>query len=475
MMKTRSCAAIGLLLCFAFVGLAFSPFLCRTLSSDDFSRIDDNSELNGQYFTQLLFNTKSDAFLRPLNHLSFGLTYHFWGMNPIPYGLFNLALHLGSALLIFSSVRLIFRSVTLALLVTFGWLLNLKPAFAVLMWGVGRTSGMATFFILLSLFFALRALRNHRVFWLPLSAFAGFLGMLAKESAVVGPIIVLLILLLMSRYDKKLKRKFIGCLALSFIPVLLGYLLLRIAAHAAWPATAPSYYAIKLDPLLLAHNLRSYLVRSMWASCLVIPLVLIFMRKPRASSRDIRGRLSPRCAAVIGFSLFFIALSPTLLVPSRSDLYVHFPGLFVVWAMIYPLSCSRSWPAGRNECGRLLALMAVLALLITPLAWAKGMKELKSRSVVYNSCWAIDHQLGSETPERVYLVYDENDPESTVLLRDENAKYFELCLRLFRKSSVSLILLPEQRVGKLKSGEWYFKFVPEKLLRRAETVTRISP
>ncbi|MCM8807480.1 MAG: hypothetical protein NC926_05990, partial [Candidatus Omnitrophica bacterium] len=85
---------------FVYLNAILNPFIW-----DDFSLIVENTNIKN---FKLLFHTfKKDiyfgvsTFYRPLQSLSYALIYKFFKLNPIPYHLLNIFLHIGCSILFF--------------------------------------------------------------------------------------------------------------------------------------------------------------------------------------------------------------------------------------------------------------------------------------------------------------------------------------------------------------------------------------
>jgi hypothetical protein len=137
------------------VAVIYLPIVGHNLHSDDFQRLADNSSLSANYFKTILTDNKSDGFYRPLNHLTFGLTYHLFGLNPYPYGVFNFLLVLGTCLLMFQIASRLTKDTLFAAVLVIAWLANVEVVASALTWAVGRTTGMEVLFGLLAIQFIL--------------------------------------------------------------------------------------------------------------------------------------------------------------------------------------------------------------------------------------------------------------------------------------------------------------------------------
>jgi tetratricopeptide (TPR) repeat protein len=160
---------------------------------------------------------------RPLVNLSFAFNYHFGGLNPLGYHLFNVVIHFVSAMLLWAIVRRTLRllyferrldSVAgwLALAVAMLWALHPLQTEAV-EYVTQRTELMMAFFYLATIYCSLRywsvlplplgegrgegdldnpRYPRQRTTWLVLATFACLCGMASKEVMVSAPVVVLL-------------------------------------------------------------------------------------------------------------------------------------------------------------------------------------------------------------------------------------------------------------------------------------------
>src|SRR5205085_7642368 len=138
---------------------------------------------------------------RPTVAFSFALNYALSGLALQPYHLTNIALHVLCALLLFS---IVLRTLNLPRLPDRYRAASNNLAFAIaLLWTVHplnsetvdymteRTESMMAFFLLLTLYAAIRSVTCRRkAMWSSVSVVACALGMGCKESMVVAPLIV---------------------------------------------------------------------------------------------------------------------------------------------------------------------------------------------------------------------------------------------------------------------------------------------
>lgn len=442
-----------LILIYVFILIAYAPHIGRILHSDDFFRIQDSSVLDKAYFKTLLFDNRSDSFYRPLNHLSFGITYYFFGLHALPYGLFNLFLLLGSVFLLFRILMILFRSSVFASLVTFSWLLNIKLVYIVLLWAVGRTTGLYVFFLLLAAYFTLKAQKSHSIFWLTLTVLGTFLSILSKESAVVGPILILLLVFSQLIQKESFRGKQLLWLAIAFILVYWSYFYLRSISHAMTPETAPSFYKLTFSPQDIVYHLYSYIERSLTLSALLIPAFYLKKWRLHQQRRIIGKRLLWYHSVSIGFLLFCISIAPMVVISTKSNLYAFFPSIFVVGVMVSLLIYNRRWPCRRHDLKEILIMMIVLGVIITPIAWEQELGWIHRNEHIYKWSWTIYNHIKEHKPSEIVLLHNPD----LVELKQKDFIYLDIGLSLLMQQHVSIVNNPQPQ----KNNEWTFEIIPE--------------
>jgi hypothetical protein len=450
-LKLRTYRRLFLALCALF--LLVSRYPCYTgdiLRTDDFSRVADNAQLDAAYFRTLLLDNRSDGFYRPLNHLSFGLTHHFFDFRPLPYALFNLLLVLGCVWVLFHVLLGLSRSAVFASLGAFGWLLNVEPIHAVLSWGVGRTAALYTLFVLLALGCVLRARRSRPAAWLAAAMACLFLALLAKESAVTGPVLVLMLIGVETARGGALRRRHLIGAAVAAALVYGVYFALRSASQAMTPATAPVYYRLDFSPAVLARNFAGYLSRSLLYSALLVPA--FFLRpRPATPTHPAPARVSRGRAVAVGLLLFALTVAPELAVPSRSSLYAFFPSAFVTATLAALLAGSGRWPRRRSELRGLLVMLAVVGALVAPIAWGRGASVARG-GTVYRWSRAIADRVALDRHPVVALRYD----PAAVELSAKNLDLVRMGVGLMLRRPVTIEANPQRPPPR----SWTFELFP---------------
>lgn len=329
----------GFLLSLVFVlqVIIFAPHVGTGFVTDDFVWLD-NIVINGEvdYLRPLTITT---GFFRPLVSWTFGLQYELHGMNSLPYGWFNLFLHLVNIFLVYlllSSVD-IFKPYAFWAAALFAF--NTKGANMAVGWISGRTTLLFTCFTLLSLYLYLKVREQHhqqgwngkRILFYFLVGIVYFAALLSKETAVAVPFFVFLVSLILQKRknNRANSRIFLKSVQTAFpdtvvflIPLIL-YFVLRLGSNAIVPFNAPHYYRFTLAPLVVLKNLFEYITRAGMLDLIIIAcllIMLLFIRGKTKAVMDIH-----RLPLIAGTGWFLCFLLPTLFIPIRSDIYVYLP------------------------------------------------------------------------------------------------------------------------------------------------------
>ena len=241
--------------------LTYLPGLGRGFIKDDFAWIASNQvtspgELVG------LFTSTAD-FYRPVVRLSFAADWWLFGIEPLAYGLTNLAILAAGAVALRALALALGMPRGAALLAAGLWAFNFHGVDMSLLWISGRTSLLATLFGLL----AARSFVGGRQL-----AAAGWtlLALMSKEDAVLLPFVLFAWGGLCSGEPCRGRSRCAGALPVSrralraswplFVSLAL-YLAARTAAGAMTPLDAPAAYRFVLSPGPIVANALSYLDR----------------------------------------------------------------------------------------------------------------------------------------------------------------------------------------------------------------------
>src|SRR5215471_4798684 len=213
---------------FLLAGLiAFSLNLNSYFLSDDFVQI--GKVLRGDF--SVAWGQEHGGFFRPLFIWSYVIDSRLWGPRPLGFHVTNTILHALNAFLVFRLARRMLQAITLdvrmkkvvAISAAAFFLLHPSHSEAVV-WISGRADLLATCFVLASLLSYLAFEDQTRRSYLFVSA--GFFGLslLAKESAVCLPFLILIAAIHHSR--RRTIRHLVGVLAL-FVAILLIFIIIR--------------------------------------------------------------------------------------------------------------------------------------------------------------------------------------------------------------------------------------------------------
>ena len=298
------------------IAVIYLPHVGRGFVLDDFIWLENATE-EGKLSLWKPF-TFSTGFYRPGVSLSFGIQAVIHGLNPRPFGIFNLILHGINIILVFFLLYTVEETRKYSFLTTFLFALNSKGVRMAVGWISGRTTLLFSCFLLFSLLLFYQGRKKGKKFFYILGMLSFFISLLFKETALAFPLFLFLYLSL----EEKDLRKGLKVL-IPVIPALIAYFLLRALSDAFYPWNAPEYYRLHLSLPLILKNLREYFLRSS-----LLDLALIVILSPLLLIGKKHGKNSLDWRAIITGSVWFLAfISPVILIPVRSDLYSYFSGI----------------------------------------------------------------------------------------------------------------------------------------------------
>src|SRR5260370_11664264 len=283
MRSSRQFVVLGLFILAGFV--AYSNILNSYFISDDFSQI--GKVLAGDL--SVVWGKEHGGFFRPVFILSYLIDTKLWGLNPVGFHLSNIAFHSLNSISVFAlSFRMLANlklpSVTLqGLSLAPGSLFLLHPSHTeAVSWISGRVDVLATFFCLAALLSYLSYARCMRASQLACSLLFFSLALLAKESAVCLPFLVIILGLsrFEARKDSKSLWRFVSVVALYF-----SILLVFIAVRSRFLGSLVGGYGVKQDLNFAPGWLRDRLLEASGRSVLpMLPFQLSrFLFKPLQS------------------------------------------------------------------------------------------------------------------------------------------------------------------------------------------------
>ena len=356
-------ATIILLLTF----IAYSPVLNNGFTNwDDPLYVTENPLIrtfNFHHF-QLWFTQPFQGLYQPLILASLAIDYSFHGLNPYYFHLTNLILHLANTLLVFIFIRKLFKNRISALLVAL--LFGLHPIHVEsVAWITERKDVLYTFFFLIALIFYLNFRQSEKRKYYALTMLFFILALISKVSAVVLPLLLILI-------DYYHGRKLFGRkVIIEKIPLLILALLFglgNIYFHRDFGSLANySNLSIPMRLLLASKGLMYYLYKTIWPNTLAVynPLPLSISTAIIVEClihflvyvTAIILLLKLKSRTLIFGALFFLAAILFFLIPpgepvlaSERYAYVSSIGLFVIIA--YLMNKMRQLP--KNSAGQFL-------------------------------------------------------------------------------------------------------------------------
>ncbi|MBI3008645.1 MAG: hypothetical protein HYY56_03920, partial [Candidatus Omnitrophica bacterium] len=213
---------IRLLLIIFAGGIVYANSLNNQFVWDDEMLIVNNHDIRdfhwtGKVFTTSLFHEKDERVsYRPLQTLTYILDYSIWELNPAGYHLTNLLLHIITACLAYALIMCIFGNIHAALLTGIFFVLHPIQTEAVT-YVSGRADLLAAIFILSSLLLCvkLKEFKGWKAILLfSLLAITSFLGSLSRESALILP---LLVILLHSEFKPLRILMVLACTSLAYL------------------------------------------------------------------------------------------------------------------------------------------------------------------------------------------------------------------------------------------------------------------
>jgi hypothetical protein len=297
MRSSRQFVVLGLFILAGFVG--YSNILNSYFISDDFSQI--GKVLAGDL--SVVWGKEHGGFFRPLFILSYLIDSKLWGLNPVGFHLSNIAFHSLNSFLVFAlSLRMLenlkLPSVTRqGISLAAGALFLLHPSHTeAVSWISGRVDVLATFFCLAALLSYLGYARSKRASQLACSLLFFILALLAKESAICLPFLVVIVGL--SRFEMRKDSKSLWRFV-YIIAVYVSILLVFIAVRSRFLGSLVGGYGVSQHLNFAPGWLRDRLLEASVRSVLpILPFQLSrFLFKPLQSRVFILFSLT--CAGLI--------------------------------------------------------------------------------------------------------------------------------------------------------------------------------
>ncbi len=381
---------IAILAVLIITTVSFLPSL-----QNGFTNWDDNQYVTqNQMITELSWSSVKTFFTtfyggnyHPLVALTNAFEYHFWQLNPTPYHLINLLLHLGNTALVFCFILLLTKRLEAALIVALFFGIHPMHVESVA-WIAERKDVLYTFFFLGSLIYYLIYIRNgEKPKHLILSFILLLVSLFSKSAAVITPGVLLLIDYYVKReWSWKLIREKIPfvVLALTFGIVALfsqgsakalntlepfsiidrvlisSYAVVFYIWKLFWPVDLSAFYNFPLlgIPLPLKYYVAPF----------ILALIAFLIYKSGEFKRDL----------LFGFSLYLLSIilviqiiSVGMTVVSERYAYVSYIGLFFIVARAYCEIVDGRWRLSSGAKRTVQTVVIGLALFCSVLTWQR--------------------------------------------------------------------------------------------------------
>jgi hypothetical protein len=305
----------------------YVPAVGHGFVKDDFGWIASSS-LSAVTSLDVLTSAPT-GFYRPAVSVSFALNRALCGVEPLCYGATNLTLLLAAAAGVFALARSLGMAPAWATVAAAIWIFNWHGINMATIWISGRTA------LLLTLFAVWGSAAILRGWWTP-GACLVLLAMLAKEEAVLLPVVLLCGLWLLRLGDARPRQRTAATAGL--VAAWAAYLGLRLTSGAFTPETAPPFYRLEVSLSRFLDNFLPYLDRSSAAALAAVVLFALASRPARLEASDAARRTAAFALVwtVLGFAI-------TIFLPVRSSLYACFPS--VGSAIAASILIASAWPA----------------------------------------------------------------------------------------------------------------------------------
>jgi hypothetical protein len=336
------------------------------------------------------------GFFRPLVSISFALNRAVSGLDPLGYGLVNVALLFGCCLAIVLLAQALSFPRPAALFCAALWAFNFHGINAAVLWISGRTALLVTLFAVLG---AAQFVGRRYA----LASVLLFLAMLSKEEGLAIPGVLLVWSANADRWearpDGQKRRLTPAALALS-IPVLV-YLLLRMRSGAFTAATAPPYYQLSFTAGRLQSHLLAYADRSMTFSVAIVLLLAAF-----AAVRRLRPSYADRSLLVFGMLWLVGGFALTIFLPVRSSLYACLPSVGVaVMATALAAVIWKEMPVRRRPAAVMTGL--ILPFLLFPVYRARNSRLVSEAELSRATLTAIERAAPASRGPIVLVIKDD--------------------------------------------------------------------
>jgi len=359
--------AVPYLVLLLWAAVLYFPALSNPFVYDDDSQITKNRNIDSPksvlvYFRQpsvfdQAFDPQPGSFYRPLFWLSLMIDNKISGRNPKLFHVTNILIHGLNGILIFLIFRRWFTG-PLPLIAALAWL-SLPIHTEVVAWISGRAIGLATLFVLLDVFAALKYSERRAWKYLVLMSLSSCAALLSHEAGIVGPLLAIFTIIWSSpraqRWQSTIKVAVAVLIPLAAYVVLrtaifhqpsasfqpFAEILLRgpvtVAKYVWWTVYAPAM-SMERSTELIDLTFRSWIYLAAWLTIAGLAAVAIWLR-----------RFAPLFAAgLVGAAIAVAPFAQILkLYQSVAERYAYMASIGIVLAIVAILAAVRSklrWP-----------------------------------------------------------------------------------------------------------------------------------
>jgi tetratricopeptide (TPR) repeat protein len=194
---------------------------------DDYILVKDNSYIKScskllNLFTKDIGAGSQNRYnsYRPFQMLTYMIDYYLWKLNVTGYHLSNILLHILSALSIFWLVTILFKDQLLSLITSILFVVHPIHTEAI-SYISGRSDPLATVFMLLTLIFYIKQLREMSAKIYVFTVLSYLLALLSRENAIIVPALLLI-------YHLTFRKKIQSREFLSLLTIAITYIILRM-------------------------------------------------------------------------------------------------------------------------------------------------------------------------------------------------------------------------------------------------------
>jgi hypothetical protein len=341
---------------------------------------------------------RSNGFYRPLVAASFALDRAVYGIEPFGYGVTNLLLLIASAAALAWMARGVGLSLLASLMAAAIWAFNLHGIHMAVLWLSGRTE----LWLVLCAFLSAGALARG---WPIAAGLAAFAAMLAKEQAVMLPVMLTAWAFVLDRSSQGGPRasarpasgSSLRAAARLVWPSWLAlavYFALRSRTAAYTPGTSPWFYRFTFDPVNVLTNVGEYLDRACTFSFIVVLLCALLAWKRPTWTPELRR------IATLAAIWFIGGYALTIFLPVRSSLYACLPTAGIAMlaaATVAPLLAMsrRAWFA------------AALPIVLLPVYWSRNERWVELADLGADA-FAMVRNVVHDTPDVQQLVFEDD-------------------------------------------------------------------